>query len=126
VVVSAPRGDYFVRVRARNANGIGAASLEAMIGVHPEPARPSAPFVTVSGRSVTVRWFAPFSNSPILYYELLVGSARGVANLGVFFVGTLTQITVDGLPPGTYYVRLRATSAFGTGEPSTDSVFIVR
>lgn len=121
IVASAPRGDYYVRVRARNANGVGQPSNEQLVRVLPPPSV-GTPTVTVSGRRVTLRWFP---SQRVDYSEGLVGSSEGLSNLGVLNVGAVTTITVDNVPPGTYYVRVRATNERGTGDLSPTVVFIV-
>ena len=121
LIASAPRGNYYVRVRARNANGVGQPSNEVLVRVLPPPSV-GTPTVSVSGRRVTLRWFP---SQVVHYSEVVVGSGEGLSNLGVINVGPLTTITVDDVPPGTYYVRVRATNERGTGDLSPTVVFIV-
>jgi hypothetical protein len=40
--------------------------------------------------------------------------------------GPVTTIAFNGVPAGTYYVRLRAVNAFGAGITTTDVMGIVR
>ena len=49
------------------------------------------------------------------------GSAPGLTDLASFAVGATTGYAVD-VPPGTYYVRVRAANALGASAPSNEIV----
>jgi enediyne biosynthesis protein E4 len=72
-----------------------------------------------SGFNVTLNWQAPASSAALSGYLLEVGSAPGLTNLAVFSLGTATAVETAA-PPGTYYVRIRATNAAGAGSASNE------
>jgi Fibronectin type III domain len=76
---------------------------------------------TTVASKVTLAWTPPAVSEPILGYVIEAGSAPGLANLArVQIAGTLPTYAAFGVPPGTYYVRVRAVSAGGTGPPSNE------
>jgi hypothetical protein len=107
-------GTYYVRIRARNALGHSAASNEAQLVVGDivvGPACPGAPRSlagTGSTGTVTMSWLAPLSVTPQTTYLVEAGSAPGAANLAIFNNGPSTAVARAGVPPGVYYVRVRA------------------
>jgi hypothetical protein len=79
----------------------------------------------VAGSTVTFTWTAPAIGTPSSYV-LEAGSAPGLSNLAVFDTGTMaTTFVVPGVPPGAYYVRLRARNAQGPGVSSDERLVIV-
>jgi hypothetical protein len=58
-------------------------------------------------------------------YEIVVGSAPAGSDLGVFFVGSLTNVTTGDIAPGIYYARVRGLNAQGRGPESNEIVVIV-
>jgi predicted phage tail protein len=58
-------------------------------------------------------------------YLVEAGSSRGASNLGVFNVGNTTSL-VTGVPPGVYYVRIRAVNGNGVSGPSNEVAVQVR
>jgi len=124
-----PPGFYFLRVRAINAGGASAPSAEVMIVVGAVPAPPGAPNFTshsVSGNTVTLNWAAPTSGTPTSYI-VEAGSAPGLSNLAVANTGsTATTVSFTGVPPGTYYVRLRAVNAQGASVVSNERTIVVQ
>lgn len=90
------------------------------------PDAPSAPTASVSGSTVTLTWGAPLSHgSPITAYTVWQGTAPD--SFSSVSSGTCTappisetpSCTVTGLSPGTYYFRVAASNAEGSGDPST-------
>ena len=119
---SAPPATYYLRVRATNACGPGPASptQQLTVGCAP-PGTPGSPSTSVSGTTVTLTW-APLAG--ISQYVVEVGTAAGMSNTTVRTVtGTSTQIT--GLPAATYFTRIRALNACGTGGPSGEATFTI-
>ncbi len=65
------------------------------------------------------------ANTPTTYL-LEVGSAPGSTNLGTIDLRSpATTFSASGVGAGTYYVRLRAKNACGTGSVSNEVVLIV-
>jgi hypothetical protein len=121
-----PSGFYFLRVRAQNASGTSAASNEVMLVVGGVPAPPPAPVglgSSVSGSTVTLAWIAP--PGPVTGYVIEGGSASGLSNLATLPIGALTTMSFPGIPPGTYYVRIRAVNALGRGVASDEVTVVV-
>jgi hypothetical protein len=120
---SVPNGTYFVRVRAANASGAGAASNEVtvVIGSCTTPAAPAGLTSSVSGTTVSLGWSASAGASS---YQLEAGSASGIADLFNGDVGANTTV-VTPAPPGTYFVRVRAKSACGISPPSNEVTVVV-
>ncbi len=90
---------------------------------------PGPPFgltATSAGSAVTLTWQAPTSGSPPLSYVIEAGAVPGAANLANFSTGnTLTAYGTGGVPPGTYFVRARATTAQGTSAASNEAQLFV-
>ena len=121
-----PNGFYFLRVRAQNASGTSAPSAEVMIVAGGVPAPPLAPAgfaSTVNGSTVTLNWTAP--PAPVTGYVVEAGSATGLSNLAVLPLGPSATASFPGVPPGTYYVRIRAVNAQGRGVASDEIVIVV-
>ena len=60
------------------------------------------------------------------HYVLEAGSGPGLSNITVFNVGAATSVSVPAVPPGTYYVRVRAANSGRVGLPSDEIVIEVR
>ena len=75
---------------------------------------------------MTLTWEAPASGGPPLSYSIEAGSVPGAANLANFSTGnTATSYGTGGVPPGTYFVRVRATTAQGTSAASNEPQLFV-
>jgi hypothetical protein len=123
-------GTYFVRVKARNAAGTSAASNEviAVVGALPThpPGTPTNLSAAVVGSTVTLSWMAPLTGGAVTTYVLDVGVAPGDSSIGIFVTGsTATSLTAFSVPPGAYFVRVRARNASGTSAPSNEIVILV-
>lgn len=94
-----------------------AASLAAV------PAPPINLTSNVTGNTVTLSWTAPAGS--VLAYRLEAGSAPGLSNVANSIVGLATSLTVVNIPPGTYYVRVRAIGSDGESAPSNEATVIV-
>lgn len=123
-----PPGVYFVRVRSVAGAVAGPPSLDSTMVVGNVPAPPGEPsFLTssVAGNVVTIRWGAPYFG-PVTDYVIEAGTQPGASNIAVFRTGnTATSITIPGVPPGRYYLRMRAVNAIGTSGPSFEHEMIV-
>jgi hypothetical protein len=123
-----PAGFYFLRVRSRNAAGLSSPSTETMIVVGNGPAPPGAPTFsshTVSSGTVTLNWTAPTFGTATSYI-IEAGSATGLSNLATVNTGnTAVTLSFSGVPPGTYYVRIRAVNAQGASVVSNERIITV-
>lgn len=119
-----PVGQYFIRVRALNAQGAGLPSNEvvAQVGSTGPPGAPTNLDFTVLGGAVQLRWSAPATGGTPTGYNVEVGSDIGASNYGVVAVGNVTSVTNPNAPAGTYFVRVRATNAFGPSAPSNERI----
>ena len=126
ISASAPPGIYFVRVKARNANGIGLASNEVVVTVGGS-ALPQAPVgltFSRSGQLITLAWNPPGGGATPTSYLIEAGSQPGASDIAIFDVG-LTNTAQATAAPGAYYVRIRARTSSGIGPPSNEVVIQV-
>ena len=120
-------GSYFWRVITFNRAGPSVPSAEAQFTVGAPCLVPTAPrdfLFGVTGNHVTLAWTPPVTASAPVSYLVDVGSAPGLANLLVAQAGPVTAVGTPA-PPGTYYVRVRAQNACGTGPPSNEQIITV-
>jgi hypothetical protein len=126
---SAPPGTYYVRVRARNAGGVGAPSNEVTVVVGGGgcivPNAPGTLTFTVAGSLVNLAWSPPTSGPAAVAYVVEAGSASGLANLAVIDTGSPVLALSANAPPGRYFVRVRARTACGAGPASNEVVINV-
>jgi glucose/arabinose dehydrogenase len=90
---------------------------------------PSAPTdlrAVVSGSTVTISWTAPLTGIVPTGYQLEAGSFAGAANLAIVPSGpNQTSLTFGGVPPGTYFVRVRSVAPTGVSAASNEIIVIV-
>lgn len=91
-------------------------------GTPPRPPVLAAP-VESPPRTVSFAWTP--STDLTRGFTVEAGSAPGLANLAVLPVLAGTRLTVPGVPPGTYYVRVRAWNDIGASVPSNEIVVSV-
>ncbi len=120
-VAGVPDGRYFVRVRGIASGAVGPASNEVEVVVACAPPAPAGLTHTVSGDTVSLSW-SPSAGAT--GYLVEAGSSSGLANLAALSVSH-NGLDVSSVPPGTYYVRVRATNACGVGAPSAEVVVSV-
>ena len=115
-----PPGRYYARVQAVNQQGAGPMSPEIsfVAGGPDQPANPTGLAITWNGTVATLTW-NPSSGASRYYIE--AGSSSGTNNIAVIEVGAATRYVVD-VPPGTYFVRVRAASATAVSGPSNEIV----
>ncbi len=118
-----PVGTYYVRVRAVNAFGASAPSSEVVIR-HGAPGRPRNLRQSMNGSAVTLTWQPPSSGS-VTSYIIEAGNASGLANVLVRNVGNRTSLTTS-VPPGTFYVRVKAANGSAVSEASNQIVVVRR
>jgi hypothetical protein len=79
-----------------------------------------------SGASVLLTWAAPTSGGTPFTYIIEAGTSSGSADLANFPTGTTaTTFSATGVPAGTYFVRVRAANAAGTGPTSNEVILVV-
>ena len=125
-------GTYYLFAQADNGCGLSAASNTIAVVVPaavPAPAAPQALTAAVAGNTVTLGWLPPAGGARPSHYLLEAGSGPGLADYGVFpyaFSAGPTSITIDGVPPASYYVRVRSLNGGGGGPASNEVIVTVR
>jgi endonuclease/exonuclease/phosphatase family metal-dependent hydrolase len=94
--------------------------LALLRAVPPSPSNLSA---FVAGSSVTLTWTAP--PGAVTGYRIKAGTAPGLSNAANTVLGPMTSLSVSGVLPGTYYVRVHALAADGEGTASNEVAVIV-
>ncbi len=111
-------GTYYIRIRAANAAGLGAASNEVAVTVTSTCTPPEVVerlSVLINGAQVTLSWVPPAGATG---YVLDVGTRAGFSDLGRFEVTAPTLTTPA--PAGGYYARVRSRNACGLSLESED------
>ena len=120
-----PVGRYFVRVRGVNAYGTGPASEETVVEVLPAAGSPlpvpTNPQSWMSGSRLTLTWSAPYPAVAVTGYVVEAGSAPGLTDIATIGLNS-RALTVYAVPPGNYFVRVRALTPAGLGPPSIDNL----
>lgn len=93
---------------------------DAILLTPPPPPGPVA--VTIVGQHVELKWRNPGDTT---HFMVEVGTIPGRSNLGILHVGNVTGWSVDNVPAGTYYVRVRAGNEVGPSLPSNEVVVTV-
>ena len=119
-----PQGQYYARLRAANAFGVGPFSPEIAFQINGgyRPLSPTNFSADWSGTMVTLSWLAPTSATAAdipSSYVIEAGTSRGASNIASFNVGNVTRYSVD-VPPGNYFVRVRGVNALGISDPSNE------
>jgi Tol biopolymer transport system component len=113
---SAPAGSFYLRVHALNGAFRSAASNEVRIHVN-VPVAPSAPanvLGLVNGATLTLAWRNTYEGgTPSSIVLDVTGAITMTVSLGLG-----ETVTVGGVPPGTYTLRLRAQNTAGSSPPS--------
>ena len=124
----APPGTYEVVLASVGMCGVSATSNPVMVTVVPPtpPARPQGLSSSETGRTVTLSWMA--SSSVVNRYIVEAGSATGLSDvLPSFDAGLATSLTVPSVPPGRYFVRVRAiVDGLPPSPPSSEVLVVVR
>jgi hypothetical protein len=114
------------------AGAIRSAACPAQLGILPfavandAPSAPPNLASSVNGSTVTLVWQAPASPEAATSYLIEAGSSAGSSNLLVFdTLSPATAFTATNVPPGTYFVRVRARNSDGASVPSNEVVVVV-
>ena len=106
-----PDGTYFVRLYARNAQGLSPASSDAVFtkGTVPGVPVPLEPTVNADN-SILLRWLAPAGGSSITHYaiEAQYEDNRGLQTVLTNFPPGTTSLLTPPVTSGGYYWRVRA------------------
>ena len=114
---------------------LGGAPIVANAGFHTfavdfalaaDPGTPGAPLnlrATNDGPAVRLTWLPPFGGGAPLGYVVEAGLAPGTTAISL--PAGETGLVVPAVPPGTYYLRVRALNAAGSGPPSEEFVLVV-
>jgi hypothetical protein len=124
-VNAVPEYTYFVTVSASNSSGSSAASNVAVAFVDRDCTPVGPPFIraSVDGSLVTLTWDAV---SGATSYLLQVGSERGRSDLLSSNLGSVTRFVAPGVPPGTYWLRMRSLNSCSISSASFEVGVTVR
>jgi hypothetical protein len=90
----------------------------AMTGI---PGPPSLPMPTVTGNSLSLAWFPSALGGAPTDYFIEAALAPDAPPFVVVPNGSANPVfAVSGVPPGLYYLRVRARNGFGTSVPSLE------
>jgi hypothetical protein len=106
-----------LRAHGRPANTT--CDLHALLVRSPFP--PTALAASVTGNSATLQWDDP---GDTLEFEVEVGVLPG-RPIAILRVGKTRTVSYSGVPPGCYYVRVRAINELGRSEPSNEIRVVV-
>ena len=112
---SLPNGTYYFRVYAIGAGDVSAASPQTSATVTSSATAPGPPLaLQLAGNArITATWRAPSIGSAPTLYEVHVGSALGLEDVGsATTAATAFDASVN---PGTYWVRTRGASGGAVG-----------
>ena len=111
-----------MRVRARHDRGISDPTRAINLAAPGTAAAPRNLTAGGAGSTVNLSWAAPPAGGEApAGYVLEAGSEPGLSDLAVLQVGNVTQFSTD-VPPGTYFVRVRAVNSKGPGRHSNEVV----
>jgi predicted phage tail protein len=124
LTATVPPGRYFIRIRAVTACGSADSNeIEVVVGAPQVPGAPGNLTHQVTAGTVSFSWQA--AAGVVGGYVLEAGSQPGSSNLAVVPIGNVLSFSAAGVPPGTYYVRVRAFNAAGQGPPSNETAVVV-
>lgn len=123
----ASAGTYYLRLRAQNALGTSAPTAErsVTVGSCTAPGPPATLIGSSNDTLVNLQWTPP-SSGVVQGYQVVAGSAPGLANLAVIsYPSTVTSLGAS-VAYGTYYVRVLATNTCGVSAPSPEVTLVVQ
>jgi hypothetical protein len=116
-----PDGRYYLRVRGANANGVGPASneVELLAGTAP-PAAPTGLTGGITNGNLLLQWVLGSGGGPVDAHVVEAGSGVGLTNIGIVPSGPGTMFQYAGVPPGRYFLRVRARNSRAVSGPSNE------
>jgi hypothetical protein len=94
--------------------------IMAVWGAEPQVPTLAAPVVV--GNAVSLSWTLPVESTAVTGYRLEAGSQTGLADILTSALGPAPSFGAAGVPPGRYYVRMRALNGNGMSPPSNEVV----
>lgn len=121
IAAPVPPGVYYLRVLAQGPGGTSPPTSDVLANV--TCPIPSAPVLSGSkaGNVITLNWTAPAGATG---FTLRAGTSAGLSNLFNAPVGAVTALAAP-VGPGTYFIRVSATSACGQGGASNEVVLTI-
>ena len=114
-------GTYVTRLRAVNACGASAPSgdLPVTLACTPQSALPRGLMVVKAGGTALFTWGPSLAATG---YRLRAGTSPGASDVADIDLGGASTLAVSltGVPPGLYYIRVAAVSACGVSAPSNE------
>lgn len=90
------------------------------------PGAPSNLTFNTASSTVSLSWNPPSSGDPATSYVVEAGSVSGLANVASFDTGSaLTSLSVDNVPVGRYFVRVKARNGAGLSAPTNEVLIVV-
>jgi hypothetical protein len=118
-----PNGTYFAWVTMVYPNGAwSGTSNEVTFTVPAAPLAPTGLSFSLAGRRLTLSWTPPAGGAVTFLIE--AGSQTGTSNVFNGNVGGAPSLSAE-VPPGTYYIRVRAVSAGGMIGPVSNEVVAI-
>jgi hypothetical protein len=126
-VGNVPAGIYYLRLRAENALGGSAPTPERSVNVGncTAPGPPASLTGSSNDAVVNLQWTPPAAGIA-QGYQVVAGSAPGLANLAVIPLPSTVTTLGGPVPYATYYVRVHATNVCGISPPSPEVTLVVQ
>jgi hypothetical protein len=136
VALAVPSGNYYVRVKAKNAAGLSPPStlpaneVPMRVGTSSgscaaAPGPPSSFASFPSGSSVNLTWAAPVGGCAPTEYVLEYGTSAGTFPNSFATGNRNTSYMANGVPDSTFYVRGMARNGYGTSSVSNTTTFVI-
>lgn len=117
VIPGVPPGVFYLRILARNGLGTSGPSNVQQLGG--PPGAPSGLVATLQGSVLSMSWNAPTTGGAPSDYVLEAATDPGFGSV-IFAggIGSARSVTIGGVPPGTFFLRVRARNGSGISGPS--------
>lgn len=123
VVAPLPAGIYSLIVRANGA--VGGVPTDPIVLTVPAPANAPAVPLNLTGDAAGFAWDPGTGGGNVESFVIEAGTQSGLVNIGVIDTGVADTSFAVPIPPGTYFVRVRAKNAFGLSAPSNEVAVVV-